>query len=615
MFLALYLIGCRAEPVVKIDDAGDHGADTASDCPGGTEVCNGLDDDCDGAVDEDVTSPWYDDADADGYGNPEAIQQACEQPTGTVSTGNDCDDLDPDRWPGNTEICDDVDNNCDGQVDEGVANIYFADADGDGYGDPGASAYACKDTAGYVANDGDCDDTTADANPSANEACDEMDNDCDGVVDDGVLTTYFADLDGDAWGDGAITQDACALPTGYAEDDGDCDDSDGTIHPFASEICDGVDQDCDGVLDNGIDADGDGTADCYDVEVCDGLDNDGDGTVDEPDALGATTWWLDYDGDGYGGTRLSQVACDQPVAYVATADDCDDTDAAISPAGVEICNSTDDDCDGAVDDGAPGSTFYRDADADGYGDVAATTTDCSAPAGYVADATDCDDGVTDVHPGATEVCDGVDDDCDGVIDDGATGTNVFYADTDGDGFGDPWDSVTDCSAPAGYVTDFTDCEDADDTIYPGATDVCDTLDNDCNGYADDAGYCPCDIEYYGGEPYMYCSATLEWAAAQTVCHTYGYELITMNDAAENTWAMSIATSYGWTSGYIFWMGFNDIAVEGTFVWASGDAATYTNWNSGEPNNSGGEDCAHTWSSGKWNDIPCTGYPARYVCEP
>ncbi len=682
MILALFLMGCRAEPAVKIDDIGDAAGDTAEDCPGGTEVCNGIDDDCDGEVDEDVTNTWYDDADADGYGNPASVEQACEQPGGTVATGNDCDDLDPDRWPGNPEVCDGVDNNCDGQVDEGVANIYFADADGDGYGDPGASAYACADAAGYVSNDADCDDTTEGANPGANETCDEIDNDCDGEVDDGVLTTYYADFDGDFWGKDDATQDACALPTGYSEDNGDCDDADGTIHPFAEEICDGLDQDCDGVADNGIDADGDGTADCLDTEICDGLDNDGDGSVDEPDAVGATTWWLDYDADGYGGTRLSQVACDQPVAYVATADDCDDTDAAVSPGVSETCNGIDDDCDGAIDNGAPGSTFYRDGDSDGYGDIGSTTTDCSAPAGYVADSTDCDDtsgavspagteicnavdddcdgavddglvfsayyadvdadgygdvgsaatdcsapvgyvvdgtdcddGISTVHPGATEICDGVDDDCDGVVDDGAVGTSVFYADDDGDGYGDPWVAVTDCAAPAGYVSDFTDCDDGDETVYPGAVDVCDTLDNDCNGYADDAGYCPCDIEYYGGEPYMYCSTTLEWAPARAVCNTYGYELISINSAAENTWSMGIATSYGWTSGYIFWMGFNDIATEGSFVWASGDAVTYTNWNGGEPNNSGGEDCAHTWSTGTWNDIPCTGYPARYVCEP
>src|SRR6185295_3637787 len=108
--------------------------------------------------------------------------------------------------------------------------------------------------------------------------------------------------------------------------------------------------------------------------------------------------------------------------------DCNDNNSAVHPGATETCNSVDDDCDSQIDEGVQ-STFYADTDGDGYGNTSSTTSACSAPSGYVADATDCNDANAAVNPGATEACNGVDDDCDTQVDEGVQST--FYADTDG----------------------------------------------------------------------------------------------------------------------------------------------------------------------------------------
>lgn len=129
-------------------------------------------------------------------------------------------------------------------------------------------------------------------------------------------------------------------------------------------------------------------------------------------------------------------------------------------------------------------TWYADADGDTYGNSAVTTMACTAPVGYVANATDCNDANSAINPGATEICNGIDDNCNGSIDEGLTFT-TYYADADVDGYGDAATSVSSCSPVAGYVTDNTDCNDAENTVYPGAIEICDGLDNDCNGDIDE----------------------------------------------------------------------------------------------------------------------------------
>ncbi|MFN7144154.1 MAG: MopE-related protein, partial [Myxococcota bacterium] len=365
------------------------------------------------------------DADGDGY-----------------STEVDCDDAHATVNPDAAEVCDGKDNDCDGGVDVAAtdAPTWHADADGDGHGDVGAPVVACEAPAGAVADGTDCDDTVASAFPGNPELCDGVDNDCDGATDDdpGDASTFYVDADGDGYGEAATAFLACAAGPGEVADGRDCDDADPAIHPDAPEedCADATDYNCDGSTGY-VDADGDGTPACEDcddadatraptaAEQCDAADTDEDcdgaRDDDDPDVTGGATWYPDGDADGYGsGTGSTLVRCEQPSGHVAVAGDCDDDVGRVNPAAVEVCDvsDTDEDCDGSADDddtGATGkSTWYRDADGDGYGAAAGVTSACDIPSGYVRDATDCDDADEDAWPGAAEVCDDtVDQDCDG----------------------------------------------------------------------------------------------------------------------------------------------------------------------------------------------------------
>ena len=482
--------------------------------PGATESCNGIDDNCDGTIDEGVETTYYADVDGDGYGDLNATTLACLQPFGYVLDNTDCDDTDATINPGATESCNGIDDNCDGTIDEGVETTYYADVDGDGYGDLNATTLACLQPFGYVLDNTDCDDTDATINPGATESCNGIDDNCDGTIDEGVETTYYADVDGDGYGDLNATTLACLQPFGYVLDNTDCDDTDATINPGATESCNGIDDNCDGTIDEGVettyyaDVDGDGygdlnattlaclqpfgyvldNTDCDDTdatinpgatESCNGIDDNCDGTIDEGVE---TTYYADVDGDGYGDLNSTTLACLQPFGYVLDNTDCDDTDATINPGATESCNGIDDNCDGTIDEGVE-TTYYADVDGDGYGDLNATTLACLQPFGYVLDNTDCDDTDATINPGATESCNGIDDNCDGTIDEGVETT--YYADVDGDGYGDQNSTTLACLQPFGYVLDNTDCDDTDATINPGATESCNGIDDNCDGTIDE----------------------------------------------------------------------------------------------------------------------------------
>ena len=174
------------------------------------------------------------DADGDGYVNDRL-------------RGDDCDDADPAIHPGAVEVCDNTDNDCDGDTDEGVTTRYWSDLDGDSYGDPLSPVDACTQPATAADNDRDCDDAQPAAFPRNPEVCDHLDNDCDGETDEAVLIPYYRDLDADTYGDPADIVYDCAVPAGYSALDTDCDDLDALVSPAAAEIClDGQDNDCDG---------------------------------------------------------------------------------------------------------------------------------------------------------------------------------------------------------------------------------------------------------------------------------------------------------------------------------------------------------------------------------
>ena len=187
------------------NDKDNDGYDADEDCddgdravnPGATESCDGVDNDCDGDVDDadaSVTgqSECFVDADADGYGAGAAVGEACQCPEGQASQGEDCDDNDFYRSPGQVEECDGgIDNDCDELVDAddpslAEGNTYYLDKDGDKYGDDSTGLRSCSRVAGRITTGGDCDDADKTINPGVEEVCDdEIDNDCTDGVDDG----------------------------------------------------------------------------------------------------------------------------------------------------------------------------------------------------------------------------------------------------------------------------------------------------------------------------------------------------------------------------------------------------------------------------------------------
>ena len=228
-------------------------------------------------------------------------------------------------------------------------------------------------------------------------------------------------------------------------------------------------------------------------------DTDGDGVLDDfdcdlenADLTLEVMAWADEDGDGYGGGEAISV-CD-PTGMVLVGGDCDDADATISPDADELCDGIDNDCSGDIDENAiDQGTWYPDFDADGFGNEAWPTSACEAPTGFIADGGDCDDTDSAVNPDADEVCNGLDDNCDGAVDDEtATDALTWYADTDGDGHGDADNTLLHCDWQEGYVALDDDCDDADPAINPAVEELCDGIDNDCDGAIDHDGWLPGD---------------------------------------------------------------------------------------------------------------------------
>ncbi len=194
-------------------------------------------------------STWYADVDGDGYGVSSSTLSYCTQPYGYVSNSTDCNDALAAANPGASEICDGVDNDCNGTADNGLTFVnYYNDVDGDTYGS-GTAANACQSPgATYVTNNTDCDDAAVAINPAASEICDGLDNDCTGGADNGLsFVNYYNDVDGDTYGSGTATN-ACQSPGAtYVTNNTDCDDVFSSAYPGGTEVCgNGIDEDCSG---------------------------------------------------------------------------------------------------------------------------------------------------------------------------------------------------------------------------------------------------------------------------------------------------------------------------------------------------------------------------------
>ncbi len=423
---------------------GDCSLADASIHPGAPEVADdGVDQDCNGA--DTVTCQV--DLDGDDAGGADTLLSDdgdCSD-AGEATDPDDCDDSDPFAWPGAAEILDDgVDQDCNGADSVSC----FEDADGDGFGDAPLVAPDgdCSDDAGESPVDGDCDDAEPTAFPGGSEVPDDgIDQDCSGADE----VTCYADADGDGFGvlaywnfdpDGDCTDDPLQSPVGT-----DCDDTDPSIFPDAPETPDdGADSNCDG----------------FDSTVC------------APDV----------DGDGFGraGSPLISVDddCDDPGEAVSDTD-CDDDDASAFPGADEtVDDGIDQDCSGADT-----VTCLVDGDGDGFGgdvEVLSTDGDCTddGEALHLAGG-DCDDDDDDAYPGAEEVLDdAVDQDCNGFD------SVLCGEDLDGDGYGGSGVAEHDdgdCTDDPNQSDNFDDCDDLDDQVHPGAAELCDDEDSDCDG--------------------------------------------------------------------------------------------------------------------------------------
>lgn len=440
-------------------------------------------------------------------------------------------DADGDNW-GSGSDCDDNDPN--------IANpqTWYLDLDGDGWGDADQSTVACTAPSGYVDNSFDCDDS--DPNIYPYQGCPGLD------------CGFFYGTQWGSCGSGLCVNGVCQPcedqdGDGWTNCDGDCDDNNPNVYPGAPEQCNGIDDNCDGLLDEGV-CQG---SDVCTLEDATYIGNDQlaflnaayvrslvnqsfcinnppyaqcqienlaaifpTGTLGVSDACQEcaveylTCYYTNCHGNScLGALNTECVSCltdfgclSQFIACVGLVDndgdgwaagsDCNDDVIGIHPFAPELCNGLDDNCDGQVDEGA--SMWYPDLDGDGYGVFEGAFASCDDPGpGYAPWAGDCDDGNPEINPGVPELCNGIDDDCDGETDENPVDGLVWYRDADGDGFGDIGDSVVACSMPSGYVDNNSDCDDTNAMINPSRPELCNGIDDDCDGLIDEGACANC----------------------------------------------------------------------------------------------------------------------------
>lgn len=514
-----------------------------------TEECDGADNNCDGQIDEGIGSTWYRDADGDGYGNANATSTSCVQPEGYVSVADDCDDGNDSVNPSALEVCNGIDDNCYMGVDEMFPTAtYYRDADGDGFGSLTDTRTSCSAPVGYVAVTGDCNDASSAIKPGATEVCNGIDDDCDQETDEGLARpTWYRDADGDGYGTDSITQTNCAAPSGFVSASGDCNDGNASIKPGATETCNGIDDNCDFSTDEGGICCGNGVRDSdeeCDEGVLNGTPNHCSATCgsicgDQICALLREDYYQycasDCCGDQICGlseqTNCPQdcVVCGNRICEVNEGNNCQqdcicngngvceplaNENAANCPVdctAAENCSDgIDNDEDGLNDCTDPDCVAFpacvdqcpEDPNKTAPGECGCGTADTNTDHDNVADCHDgCPEDPMKVDPGICgcghaeidlnhdSICDtNQDADHDGVLNESDNCPNVANPGQEnldsgtGDLLGDACDPDIDGD---GYQGQINDCNDMEQYIHPGQPEVCNGIDDDCDGFTDE----------------------------------------------------------------------------------------------------------------------------------